>query len=117
MDIINRIFNLGIFRDSIYYKIVFVLWTLLHSLTLGQYITGYFSMPIIVWGGVLVLRNILAKKLYVNKIILFLMCAFLSSYVITIFLNRNLNLMFYHNNHKFLVELFINLHSLVGKLL
>lgn len=92
MNIINRILNLKIFRDSIYYKLVFILWTLLHSLTFGQYITGYFSLPIILWGGILVLKNVSEKRGYINKVTQFSMYAFLISYIITIFINRNSNL-------------------------
>lgn len=68
MNVINRVLNLKNFKDSIYYKLVFILWTLLHSLTFGQYITGYFSLPIILWGGVLVLKNIFDKRGYINKV-------------------------------------------------
>lgn len=62
MNVINRVLNLKNFKDSIYYKLVFILWTLLHSLTFGQYITGYFSLPIILWGGVLVLKIYLIRE-------------------------------------------------------
>lgn len=92
MNVINRVLNLKNFKDSIYYKLVFILWTLLHSLTFGQYITGYFSLPIILWGGVLVLKNIFDKRGYINKVTQFSIYAFLISYIITIFINSNSNL-------------------------
>lgn len=92
MKVISSIMDLKIFRDSIYYKIIFVIWALLHALTLGQYITGYFSIPIIVWGGILVLKNIFNKKSYINKATQFYMYVFLLSYIVTIFINRNSNL-------------------------
>ena len=38
MDSINKLFKLNIFKDSIYYKVVFIIWTLIHLLTFGQYI-------------------------------------------------------------------------------
>ncbi len=92
MKVISSIMDLKIFRDSIYYKIIFVIWALLHALTLGQYITGYFSIPIIAWGGILVLKNIFNKKSYINKATQFYMYVFLLSYIVTIFINRNSNL-------------------------
>ena len=91
MNFINAIFKLDIFKNSIYYKVVFIIWTLIHLLTFGQYITGYFSIIITIWGIVLLAKNLLDKKTYNNKVILICTVSFLVSYIITIVWNSELN--------------------------
>ncbi len=92
MDSINRLFKLNIFKDSIYYKVVFIIWTLIHLLTFGQYITGYFSIIITIWGMILLIKNFLDKRIYDNKVILICKVLFLISYIVTMLLNMKLNL-------------------------
>lgn len=93
MNLINKLFKLNIFRDSIYYKVVFIIWTLIHLLTFGQYITGYFSIIITIWGMILLAKNLLDKKTYEDKVILICTVLFLLSYIVTILLNIKLNLL------------------------
>lgn len=93
MDSINKLFKLNIFKDSIYYKVVFIIWTLIHLLTFGQYITGYFSIIITIWGMILLIKNLLDKKTYEDKVILICRVSFLISYIITILLNIKSNLL------------------------
>ena len=92
MNKIMSIYNLRILSDSIYFKIFFLLWALVHNFTFGQRYTGYLSPVILFWGGLLLIRNLLIKKAKVPNILMYLIYAFLGSYVLTIIFNRNLNL-------------------------
>ncbi|MEG1311765.1 MAG: O-antigen ligase family protein [Romboutsia sp.] len=91
MDKINKIFKLKVLDDSVYFKITFLLWGLVHSVTLGQYVTSYASPIIILWGGLLVIKTIFIDRVNLSNKYLILVYAFLASYVVTIFLNRDLN--------------------------
>ena len=82
-----NLFNLKIFKDSIYFKVIFLVWTLIYTLTKGQHIAGYFSLPLIAWGGILVLRNIFSKKNNMNKVTIVSIYLFLIAYVVTIIVN------------------------------
>lgn len=92
MTLVNKFFKLKFLDDSVYFKITFILWTLVHSLSLGQYITSYASPIIILWGGLLVIKKIIIEKMRFSKLYYILIFSFLFSYVITIFINRNMNL-------------------------
>lgn len=91
MEKINKIFKIKILDDSVYFKVTFLLWALIHSLSLGQYVTSYASPIIIVWGGLLVIKIILIDRMNLSNKYLILVYAFLASYVVTIFLNKDLN--------------------------
>ncbi|SCK03886.1 Lipid A core-O-antigen ligase and related enzymes [uncultured Clostridium sp.] len=92
MNKIKDIYNIGILRDSVYFKIFFLLWALVHNFSFGQRYTGYLSPIVLLWGGILLIRNIFNYKARISKILMYLIYAFLASYVITIIFNRNLNL-------------------------
>ncbi|MBC5628049.1 O-antigen ligase family protein [Clostridium sp. NSJ-6] len=92
MNKVRNIFNIGILRDSVYFKIFFLLWALVHNFSFGQRYTGYLSPVILLWGGLLLIRNLFIEKANVPNILMYLIYAFLASYVVTIILNRNLNL-------------------------
>lgn len=91
MDKINKVFKAKILDDSVYFKVTFLLWALIHSLSLGQYVTSYASPIIILWGGLLVIKIILIDRVNLSNKYLILIYAFLASYVVTIFLNKDLN--------------------------
>ena len=91
MNKVRNIFNIGILRDSVYFKIFFLLWALVHNFSFGQRYTGYLSPVILLWGGLLLIRNLFIEKANVPNILMYLIYAFLASYVVTIILNRNLN--------------------------
>lgn len=91
MDIVNNIFKIKLLEDSVYFKCAFILWGLMHSLSLGQYVTSYASPIILLWGGLLVVKTVFIDKIaFRDKKYIFLY-AFLFAYVITIFINRDLN--------------------------
>lgn len=92
MNKIKDIYNIGILRDSVYFKIFFLLWALVHNFSFGQRYTGHLSPIVLLWGGILLIRNIFNDKARISKILMYLIYAFLASYVITIIFNRNLNL-------------------------
>lgn len=92
MNTVEKFFKIGLLDDSIYFKITFILWTLVHSLSLGQYVTSYASPIIILWGGLLVLKKLLFERDNFPKKYYILIFAFLLSYVITIIINININL-------------------------
>lgn len=92
MDKVKKIYDVGVLRDSNYYKIVFLLWALFHNLSFGARYSGYLSYLMIIWGGLLLIRNVLIEKPKVPKILMYLIFGFLISYVITIIINRNFNL-------------------------
>lgn len=92
MNRINSIFKIGILRDSVYFKIFFLLWALVHNLTVGQRYTSYLSPIVLIWGMLLLIRNLFIEKAKVPKLLMYLIYAFLASYVITIIINANLNL-------------------------
>lgn len=92
MNKIKDIYNIGILRDSVYFKIFFLLWALVHNFSFGQRYTGCLSPIVLLWGGILLIRNIFNYKARISKILMYLIYAFLASYVITIIFNRNLNL-------------------------
>ena len=62
MDIINKIYRFRLLSDSIYFKIVFMVWALIHTLSFGPRITGYFSPIILLWGALLLFRNFILKN-------------------------------------------------------
>lgn len=93
MDLIDKIFRFKLLEDSVYFKVVFLLWTLIHALSLGQYISSYGSPIMIVWGGLLVIKTLFIDKVWLSNKYLILVYAFLAAYVVTIFLNRDLNLL------------------------
>ncbi|MDV4152777.1 O-antigen ligase family protein [Clostridium sp. AL.422] len=92
MELIEKMFKIKLLDDSVYFKITFVLWTLVHSLSLGQYITSYASPIIILWGGLLVIKKLLFEGKGFPKRYYILIFAFLLSYVITIIVNIKMNL-------------------------
>lgn len=92
MNKISRIYNIGILRDSVYFKIFFLLWALVHNFSFGQRYTGYLSPIVLLWGGLLLIRNFFIDKAKVSKILMYLIYAFLAAYVITIIINRDVNL-------------------------
>lgn len=92
MNRINSIFKIGVLRDSVYFKIFFLLWALVHNFTVGQRYTSYLSPIVLIWGMLLLIRNFFIEKAKVSKILMYLIYAFLASYIITIIINSNLNL-------------------------
>lgn len=93
MNLIEKFFKIKLLNDSVYFKITFILWALMHYLTLGQYITSYASPIIILWGGLLILKNLFIDKTQFPKKYYILIFAFLFSYVVTIIWNRNMNIL------------------------
>ncbi|WP_300380117.1 O-antigen ligase family protein, partial [Clostridium sp.] len=91
MDIIKRVCKIKIIDDSVYFKSTFILWGLIHSLALGQYITSYASPVILLWGGLLVIKSLFIDKINFSKKYWILISGFLVSYLITIIINRDLN--------------------------
>ncbi len=91
MDIVKRIYNYKLLRDSIYFKITFMLWALIHSLSFGAYVTSYFSPIIIVWGMLLLAKNIMSKNMIIKKTYIYILSTFLILYVVTIIYNINSN--------------------------
>ena len=92
MDKIKKIYNCRLLKDSIYFKIIFVFWALIHSLSFGAYITSYFSPIIIIWGLLLLLKNVLFEDLLIKKSYMYILIVFLMLYVVTIIYNRQFNL-------------------------
>ena len=64
------IFQFKIFKDSIHYKIVFLIWALIDTLTVGQKITKYFSTVLIIWGVILIIQNIINNTRKINRVTL-----------------------------------------------
>lgn len=93
MNAVEKFFKIKLLDDSVYFKITFILWALVHSLSLGQYITSYASPIIILWGGLLVLKKLLFEGRNFPKKYFILIFAFLFSYIITIIININMNFM------------------------
>ena len=91
MNTVEKFFKIRLLDDSVYFKITFILWALVHSLSLGQYITSYASPIIIVWGGLVVLKKLLFEGKNFPKKYYILIFAFLFSYVITITINIKMN--------------------------
>lgn len=93
VDIINNMYKSKLLSDSVYYKIVFMIWALVHTLSFGPRITGYLSPVILLWGALILFRNLVLKKNIVRKSYLYIIFAFLISYVITIIINSSLNVL------------------------
>lgn len=91
MNIIKNMFKMKILDDDVYFKVVFLLWSLVHYLGLGQYVTSYLSPLILLWGGLLVIKVIFFDKISFSKKYTYLIGLFLLSYIVTIFINRDLN--------------------------
>lgn len=91
MNVVEKVFKIRLLDDSVYFKAVFLLWALVHSISLGQYITSYASPIMILWGGLLVIKKLFVDKIKFPKKYYILIFGFLFSYVITILLNRNMN--------------------------
>ena len=86
------IFQFKIFKDSIHYKIVFLIWALIDTLTVGQKITKYFSTVLIIWGVILIIQNIINNTRKINRVTLVAIIIFLTVYTVTIVINRENNL-------------------------
>lgn len=110
MRVVHKIFENKLLDNSIYFKIVFILWALVHSVSVGQHVTGYFSPIMILWGGLLVVRNIFIKKIDFKKGYVIAATAFSVSYIITIIINRDLNFI---SNTKTLIWLIIVFFALL----
>lgn len=115
MDIIQKVFKIRVLDDSVYFKITFILWGLVHSLALGQYVTSYASPIILLWGGLLVIKSLFIDRVNFPKKYWILILGFLMSYLVTILINRDLN---FFGNIKTLIwgvimmiALFINDHN------
>lgn len=93
MDIIKNIYKFKLLSDSFYFKVVFMIWALIHTFSFGSYFTGYFSPIIILWGILLLFRNFVLEEKSIKKSYMFIMLAFLVGYFITIIYNRQLNLL------------------------
>lgn len=93
MSFIEGLYKNKLLSDDIYFKLTFIFIMIFHNLTIGQYFTGYFSIILIIWGALLVFRNIVLKKIMFPKMYLYISILFLLSYIITIFLNRDLNIL------------------------
>lgn len=91
MNIINKLYNIKILNNNIYYKVIFLLWALSHSVSFAQYYTPYLSPLLILWGGMLVLRSLFIDRPNFPKRYYIIVGAFLLSYVVTIIINRNMN--------------------------
>ena len=92
MNMIKNIYKFRLLSDSFYFKVVFMIWALIHSFSFGSYVTGYISPIMILWGALLLFRNFVLEKKSVKKSYVYIMLAFLASYVVTIIYNRQLNL-------------------------
>lgn len=93
VDIINNIYKSKLLSDSVYYKIVFMIWALVHTLSFGPRVTGYLSPIILLWGLLILFRNLVLKKNIVKRSYLYIIFAFLASYIITIIINSSLNVL------------------------
>jgi O-antigen ligase len=91
MNQIQKVFKIRILNDDVYFKVVFLLWSLVHYLGLGQYYTSYLSPIILLWGSLLIIKNIFVDKVRFSKKYFILIFIFLLSYSITILINRDLN--------------------------
>ena len=104
MEIISRVFDFKLLKDSLYFKITFMLWALAHSTSFGQRYTGYFSLIFILWGALLVVRNVFITKIDYKKFYVIIPSLFILGYLITIFLNRDSNVV---SNFKSLIWVII----------
>ncbi|ASW43550.1 O-antigen ligase family protein [Clostridium isatidis] len=93
MKTLQKIFKIRILEDSVYFKITFLLWALIHSLALGQYVTSYASPIIILWGGLILIKLLLIDRVDFSRKYFILIFSFLLAYLVTIVINRELNLL------------------------
>ena len=92
VDSINRVFQMKIIKDSIYFKVVFCIWQLVHLIAMAQPYTGVVAPIIIIWGMLILIKNVIIDKNLIDKRVRYLLYAFLVSYVVTIIINIKLNL-------------------------
>lgn len=92
MELVNKVFDIKLLKDSIYFKVVFCIWTLIHLFAFAQPYTGYLSVVMIAWGGLLLIKNLLIDKVEIPKLLKNLLFAFIISYCITIVLNIHNNM-------------------------
>jgi len=92
MNIINNVYKSKLLSDSVYYKIVFMTWALVHTLSFGPRITGYFSPIILLWGLLILFKNLVLERKNIKKSYFCIIFAFLAAYVITIVVNSSLNI-------------------------
>lgn len=91
MESIKKIFKFRLLDNTLYFKIIFTLWALLHSVSFGQHITPYFSIILIGWGGLLVIRTLFLKDFNYKNFYSIISMIFVVGYSITILLNRDSN--------------------------
>lgn len=92
MNSIQKMFKIKMLDDDVYFKIIFLLWSLVHYLGVGQYFTSYLSPLILLWGGLLIIKVMFVDKKNFHNKYLILISLIILSYLITIFINRDLNL-------------------------
>lgn len=92
MDSINKLFQMKFIKDSIYFKVVFCIWQLVHLIAMAQPYTGVVAPIIIIWGMLILIKNVIIDKNLLDKRVRYLIYAFLFSYVVTIIINIKLNL-------------------------
>ena len=92
MNLVNKVFDIRVLKDSIYFKVVFCIWTLIHLFAFAQPYTGYLSLIMIAWGCLLVVKNLLIDKSEIPKLLKYLMFAFIIAYCVTIVINMDNNL-------------------------
>lgn len=92
MELVNKVFDIKLLKDSIYFKVVFCIWTLIHLFAFAQPYTGYLSIIMIAWGGLLLIKNLFIDKAEIPKLLKNLLFAFIISYCITIVLNIHNNM-------------------------
>ena len=92
MNIINNVYKSKLLSDSVYYKIVFMTWALVHTLSFGPRITGYFSPIILLWGLLILFKNLVLERKNIKKSYFCIIFAFLAAYVIPIVVNSSLNI-------------------------
>ena len=92
VDSINKLFQMKFIKDSVYFKVVFCIWQLVHLIAMAQPYTGVVAPIIIIWGMLILIKNVIIDKNLIDKRVRYLLYAFLVSYVVTIIINIKLNL-------------------------
>lgn len=91
VDSIKKVFEMKLIKDSIYFKVVFCVWQLIHLIAAAQLYTGKVAPIIIVWGLLILIKNVFIDKNLGEKRYRYCLYLFLASYVLTIIINIKLN--------------------------
>lgn len=92
VDGVKKVFEMKLIKNSIYFKVVFCVWQLVHLIAMAQPYTGMLATVIIIWGMLILVKNIIIDKNLIDKTIRYFIYAFLLSYIVTIIINIKLNL-------------------------